>query len=449
MSSGNTSSPLQVARSLADYVTTLRPEHLSDRSIDVALCCLLDLLGAAAAALDNLGVQAARRAAVPLYGTGNVNLWFTGTTGSACAALLANSAAAAALDLDDGYRRARGHPGAAVIPTVLAGLTQDLPADALIAAVVAGYEVGVRMSMGRLSYAPSGAWSPHAVIAAAGRLNQSSATHMTQAFGIAAQTAPALPALAGMAGSDVKEGIPAGVVAGYAALKLAEAGFIGPATMLDDENLFAGGKILDGLGGVPLIEGTYFKPFGCCRHIHGALDALLHLQREHGFTRDDIASIDVHTYRATFNLANRPVPHDLVDAQYSVPHCLAVCAWHGSDALLPLQDAHLNDPAVNDLARRIAVHHDAGIEPLFPARSPSWITVTLRSAKRLHSPLVDPRGDPGNPMDWTQLVSKFLTATAHTLTEAHQQAIIKSVARLRAGDVGPLRQALAYPVRNR
>lgn len=102
MPSGNTLRPSQVASTLAAYVADLRPDHLSARSTELALCCILDLLGAAAAALDRPGVQAARRAAVPLYGTGNVALWFTGTTGSTCAALLANSAASAALDLDDG-----------------------------------------------------------------------------------------------------------------------------------------------------------------------------------------------------------------------------------------------------------------------------------------------------------------------------------------------------------
>jgi 2-methylcitrate dehydratase PrpD len=439
----------EVAGALADYVSALRPAQLSPHTIDIALCCILDLLGAAAAALDNPGVQAARRAAVPLYGAGPVAIWFTGATGSSSAALLANSTAAAALDLDDGYRRARGHPGAAVMPAVLAGLStaasRPRTADELIAAVVAAYEVGVRMAMGRLSYAPSGAWSPYAVIAATAHLEGISAEVITQAFGIAAQTAPALPALAGLVGSDVKEGIPAGVVAGHAALRLAQAGFTGPAAVLDDRRLFAGDAILDGLGGVPLIEGSYFKPFGCCRHIHGALDALLQLQAEHGVAREDIAAIAVHTYRATFNLANRAAPQDLVDAQYSVPHCLAVCARHGADALLPLQAAHLADPAVNALARRITVHYDAAIGPLFPARSPSRITITLSTGQRLQSAQVDPRGDPGNPMSWDQLKSKFLTATAGRLSPDHQAAVIEGVAQLRSGDVTPLRLALARP----
>ncbi|QEI04475.1 MmgE/PrpD family protein [Pigmentiphaga aceris] len=437
----------EVASRLAHYIATLRRDQLSPHTIDIALCCILDLLGAAAAALDDAGVQAARRAALPLYGPGPIDIWFTGLTGSTGAALLANSTAAAALDLDDGYRPARGHPGAAVIPAALSMLSAerapDPTADALLVAVVAGYEIGARMSMGRPAYTPSGAWSPYAVIATLGSLHATPAATIAHALGIAGQTAPALPGLAGIVGSDIKEAIPAGVTAGYCALRLAEAGVTGPAAMLDDEALFIRAPILAGLGETPLIDGTYFKPFGCCRHIHAALDALIQLRQEHGFAPEDIARIDVHTYRATFNLANRPQPLDLIDAQYSVPHCLAVCAWHGGDALLPLRAAHLRNADVNDLARRVVVHHDADIEPLFPARSPARISVTLRDARCLHSPLTDPRGDPARPLSWTALIAKFVTASAHGLSPSHQQAVIDGVMQLGRGRLTPLRQALA------
>ncbi|HZG18434.1 MAG TPA: MmgE/PrpD family protein [Herbaspirillum sp.] len=437
-----------VANLLAEHVLHLESTDLSPHTRDIVLCCLLDLLGAAAAALRHPGVAAARAVAPSLYGAGDCPIWFSGTTANTCAALLANSNAAAALDLDDGYRPARGHPGAAVIPAALAMLSwPGVTAEQLMLAIVAGYEAGVRMSMGRHAYAPSGAWSPYAVIATIGRLQSCDAHAMAQAFGIAAQTAPALPALAGMAGSDVKEGIAAGVVAGYTALQLAAAGFTGPAPVLDDPALFAGARIVDGLGDRPLIEGTYFKPYGCCRHIHGALDAFALLQREHALRPEDIDVIEVHTYRATFNLANRARPNDLVDAQYSVPHCLAVLACHGSTALLPLHRQHLADAAVHAMAQRVSVHHDASIEPLFPQRSPSWVRVRLRQGEPLCSPLTDPRGDPADPLDWAQLREKFLTASAATLDHQHQLAVITGVEALREGHLQPLREALGRAAR--
>lgn len=432
------------AWALAQYAAHANARPVSDATRHAVLKCLLDALGSAAAALDIPGVIAARQGAVRLLGDGEAPIWFTGSRGAVGAALLANSAATAALDLDDGYRRARGHPGAAVIPAALAvlGTRPDLGTDEVVASIVTGYEVALRIAMGRPSYAPSGAWSAYGVIAAIGRLQGASAAHIAHALAIAAQASPALPALAGLAGSDVKEGIPYGCLAGLAALEMATAGATGPTGIFDDPALFDARVILDGLGATPLIEGTYFKPFGCCRHIHGALDALLALRRQHPFEAEDIVGLEVYTYRATFNLANRAEPRSLVDAQYSVPFCLAAAAVGGENALLPLKESQLGDPRLLQLARRVTVHHDPEIEPLFPARSPSRVTVTLKGAQRLASPLVDPRGDPIRPMEGADLVAKFQQATAHTLGE-QQQAVLSAVEQFEQGDAAPLGQALA------
>lgn len=435
---------LGLALQLARHAAQVDSATLSPATRAAVCRCVLDAIASAGAALDQPGVQAAQQAAPVLHGAGGVPLWFTGRTASVGGALLANSAATAALDLDDGYRMARGHPGAAVIPAALA-LAHALPqttAGDLMAAVVAGYEVGVRLAAARTSYAPSGAWSGFAVAATAGRLLGTDAETLAQALAIAAQTAPALPALAGLAGSDVKEGIPAGAASGWAALQLALAGFTGPMAVLDDARLFNAPAALHGLRSTPLIEGTYFKPFGCCRHIHAPLQALLQLQAQHSFDASDVDGIEVYTYQATFSLSNRPRPDSLVEAQYSVPYCMALCLLHGADALVPLRAAHLADAQVGRLAQRTVVRHDATIEPLFPARSPARVAVALADGSRLESPLTDPRGDPDRPLSTAELERKLRVATRATLPPARQQALIDAVARLHAGDVRPLLAAL-------
>lgn len=435
------------AHALAHYIAHPTQRPCSAATRHAALKCLLDALASAAAALDVPGVIAARRGAVRVLGPGDNPIWFTGSAGSLGAALMANSAATAAQDLDDGYRRARGHPGAAVVPAVLAMLAEraHLGRDDAVASVVAGYEVGLRVAMGRPAYAPSGAWSPYGVIAALGRLRGDGEEQIAHALAIAAQAAPALPALAGIAGSDVKEGIPYGCLAGLVALEMAAAGTTGPTRIFDDPALFDAGTILEGLGepgATPLIEGAYFKPYGCCRHIHAALDAFLELRQAQPFETEDIAAIEVHTYRATFNLANRPAPTSLVDAQYSVPFCLAAAAVDGARALLPLKDVMLHDPRFLRLAGRVVICHDPAIEPLFPERSPARIVVTLADGRRLASPLVDPRGDPARPLAWSDLEDKFLQASAHTLGAQRQAAVLAALARFEGGDPAPLRQVL-------
>lgn len=441
MPNGNDSGQVEpVALQLGRYTAGLDAKRFSSGTTEAVYRCVLDAIASAAAALGQPGVSAARAVAPVLLGSGEVPLWFGGGSGSIGAAMLANSTAAAALDLDDGYRMARGHPGAAVIPAALA-LLPGLPnasVDDFFAAVVAGYEVGVRLAAARTSYAPSGAWSGFAVVATAGRMLGASSEAIAHALAIAAQTAPALPALAGIAGSDVKEGIPAGVVCGWSALQLAMAGFTGPIAILEDTRLFDSQAVVRNLGATPLIDGTYFKPFGCCRHIHAPLEALLHLQSEQGWAAEDIVDIEVLTYQATFNLSNKPHPATLVEAQYSVPYCLALCLLHGSDALVPLKTAQLNDADVHNLANRISVIHDLAIEPLFPKRSPARVVVNLAGGHRMESPLMDPRGDPDRPMSWADLERKLRTATRDTLSPTVQQGLLDGIRALRNGKRDPL-----------
>ncbi len=433
-----------IALQLGHYVAGLSFGILDAKTKEAVMRCVLDTLVSAAAALALPGVKASQHAAQALYGAGRSTLWFTRSDVSEAAALYANSAAACALDLDDGNRMARGHPGAAVIPTALA-LAYNHPqitVQDFMAAVVAGYEVGIRMATAKPNYAPSGSWSGFAVVATAGRMLGVNAEIIAQALAIAAQTAPALPALAGLAGSDLKEGIPAGVASGWAALQLAQAGFAGPTAMLDDPELFDLDTILHNLDGRPLINSTYFKIFGCCRHIHAPLEAFLHLQAIHGFSARDIVKMDVYTYRATFNLSNKPHPLTLVEAQYSVPYCLALCAVQGSDALLPLETCYLSNAEVIDLAERVQVVHDASIEPLFPIRSPAWVAVNLANGVRLESPLMDPRGDPDRPLTWDDLEHKLTVATRSTLSETQQRTLLDGVAALRKEEWEPLLRAL-------
>ena len=132
----------------------------------------------------------------------------------------------------------------------------------------------------------------------------------------------------------------------------------------------------------------------------------------------------------------------MIEAQYSAPYCLALCAVHGPDALVPIHQTHLIDPAVLSLAAKVAVRHDPEIDSLFPERSPAWVSVHLTDGRLLTSQLTDPRGDPARALTWSALQSKFITATRKTLPGPLQERILKSVDLLREGDLEPLRAAL-------
>ena len=107
--------------------------------------------------------------------------------------------------------------------------------------------------------------------------------------------------------------------------------------------------------------------------------------------------------------------------------------------------ALLEDAEVSDFACRIQLEHDPALEALFPLRSPARVVATTRRG-RFASAITDPRGDPGTPLSTSDLEAKFLAATRYVLAPARQQTVLAGVARLREGELAPLRRALHAPL---
>jgi 2-methylcitrate dehydratase PrpD len=424
---------------IAQYVDEARSEPLSEHVRQAAWRCILDLLSAAGAATDDPGTAAVRRVALTTLGSGSVPVWFSGESGSVKGAAWANSAAAAALDLDDGHRLAMGHPGAAVIPAALAvGHDTGAALDDVIAAIVIGYEVGVTVAAARLAYGTTGTWSSYAVVAAAAALRRTPPDVLMHALGIAGESAPNQAFLStpapppGPEGSDVKEGIPWSVVTGLAALDLAEEGMTGPRNILDSTAHYRFPDPLT-LGLEPQICRTYVKLYACCRHVHAPLDALGQLVSEHDLRPESIDAIHVETYDRALQILNGPSPAHLVDVQYSVPYCLGLRMLDGPSALLPLTVDGLAREDVTALARKVSLAVDPALDSRYPQETLARVTVTCGD-RSFVSDVTAPRGEASDPLTWEELEDKFVTATRLVAAPASQQGVLASIRSSMKGD---------------
>lgn len=434
---------------LAAHVAQAREAPLSDEAREAAARCVLDLVAAAAAGVNAPGPRAVRAASLSTFGPGSSPIWFTGGRTGLSGAVWANSAAAAALDLDDGHRLARGHPGAAIIPAVFALAQQEnVSTEALLKAIVAGYEVGVAVGAARRFYANTGMWAGYGIVAGAGLLRGTVPAKLAHAFAIAGASAPNQlhagggPAFPSLEGSDVKEGIPWSAVTALSALALAEAGHTGPLALLDVDDHFRVGEIATGLGSRLYVARAYFKFLSCCRHVHAPVEALLGLIAEHGLDPASIGSIEVDSYSGALRLANRPEPAGFTDVQFSIPYCLALVAFHGREALLPLTQASVALPEVVALARKVALRLDPALDAQFPAQTLTRVAVTA-GGRRFVSPVVGPRGEADAPPSWSDLEDKLRVATRLVATPAQQTVLLDGARRLREGDHRPLAAALA------
>jgi 2-methylcitrate dehydratase PrpD len=102
------------------FISDTRFEDLPDNVIHQAKRCLLDTLGALLAGSDTPVVRIMSSFATKYFRGTEATILVSGERVSPVGAALANGYACNALDIDDGYRMVKGHPGACVLPVLLA-----------------------------------------------------------------------------------------------------------------------------------------------------------------------------------------------------------------------------------------------------------------------------------------------------------------------------------------
>lgn len=149
-------------------------------------------------------------------------------------AALANGLAANALDIDDGHRLVKGHPGASVLPAVLAAAEErNAGLREFLAALAAAYDVAIRAGFvlqRHDAYCHStGAWGAVGAAAGAANLFGLAGPTLCHALSTADFHAPLAPVMRSVAAPSMdKDGVGWGAMAGM----LAREGFTGKPSLL-------------------------------------------------------------------------------------------------------------------------------------------------------------------------------------------------------------------------
>lgn len=369
--------------------------------------CLLDLLGSMlAGALAPVSGAAAAAAREQWPGAG-APLVYSGGTAHPAGAAFAGGVMANALDIDDGYRPVKGHPGAAVIPAALAaGCATGAAGDELLAAIAVGYEValatGLLTHAGYADYHASGSWAAAGAAAVTARLLGLPRGPTLHALGIAEYHAPISPMVRCLdAPAMVKDGIGWGSMVGVASAYLARAGFTGiPPALAQD------GPVTGSLGESFRLEELYFKPYACCRWAHPAIAAALQVAREHDLTPAGIGAIVVETHSLGARLGGSR-PRDTEEAQYSIPFPVAAALVHGRVGPRQVLGEGLDDEAVLALAGRVRLVAAADLDALFPGRCLARVRVLTAGGREATSAVHAAPWDPDRPPTDDELEQKF------------------------------------------
>ncbi len=362
----------------------------------------------------------------------------TGRKATVRAAALINGTAAHAIEFDDIYREAIYHPGAPTIAAALAA-TQDSGAngEALIKAVIAGYEISTRIgaAMGRAHYRywhNTGTIGTFGATAAAASIYRLDPRQYAHALAISATFAAGLQQAYRM--DSLCKPLHAGraAEAGITAALMAREGLTGALDVLEAE---AGmgramsdgpdwGKAIATLGRDYHITRMTVKNHACCGHTFAPIDGSLEAQAKLGVSADKIKSVRVATYRPALEVAGYDQPVTPTEARFSLKYVVASALTHGSVRLAAFEPERMADPVTRALMQRIDVVVDPDIDAAFPGRRAARITMETSDGRKAEYFQPNRKGDPELPLTDRELEHKFEELAVPVLGAAKAQALL-------------------------
>ena len=441
---------MQVTQVFARFAAQLSQRELPPEVLHHAKRAVIDWYASLYPGLNMPSVQLLEAALAEDLDRGDARLAL-GRAATARAAALINGTAAHAAEVDDSFRDAMYHPGAATIAAALAAAqaTQATGVE-FLRAVVLGYEVSTRIGvvMGRRHYqfwhntGTMGSFGAAAAASSLLRLDEVAFAHalalaatftagLQQAFRIEAM---AKPLHAGRAAE-----------AGVLAAQLAARGMRSSLDVLEgDAGL--GQAMSDGpdwsqvgatLGTDFHIARLSFKNHIGCGHTFAAIDGALALQQAHGFSPADIDSVHLGVYRPTLDIAPHVDPQNADQARFSLHYMVASALVHGSVRLSAFEPERLADPATRALMQRITKALDPEVDAGFPGRRAARVAITLRDGRRFSHLQPDRKGDPEWPLSDVDLEGKLLELAAPVIGEPAARALLARIWSLSANPCLP------------
>lgn len=386
---------------------------LPEMAVGFGQRCLLDLIGVAAAGRRTDLSRIISDHAVDHFGPGRhgVAMLFDGRVVSPAGAALAAGMTIDSIDAHDGHKITKGHTGAHQFPALLAFTAAEARTDGadFLASLVVGYEfatrAGIALHASAVDYHTSGAWGAVGAAALGARVLRLDTTRTLEAIGIGEYHGPRSQMMRVIDHPTMlKDGSGWGAMAGVSATYLAADGFTGaPALTVTDPAL---DPIWADLGDRWLIAEQYFKPFPVCRWAQPAVEATLSLARDHRFDPALVAKVEVTTFHEAARLATVEV-NTTEQAQYSLPFPVAAALARGRLGAAEVTAPTFDDPEIQRLARAVAIVEDPEHNRAFPANRYARVTIELDDGTRLASQDHEPRGDPENHLDDTEIRAKY------------------------------------------
>jgi len=394
---------------------------------DVLRAAVIDAVGCGLFGLTTPACRIVQAFAAEQGGPAQATLWASGGRQvSSANAALAIGTAIHGFDFDD-HSRAKVHPGAAVLPAVLAlGELHHSDGATCLAALAAGYEVMTRVSLAAnpsssrmRGWHLTGTCGTFGAAAAAAVILGLDAPTTASALGLAGTQSAGLWAFNADGAMSKRLHPGRSSQSGIIAALLASKGFEGPRHILEAED---GGflaatsdavrvdEVGRELGTVWRAEGVCFKPYACCGSNHACIDAARELAAEHGFTAAEVRCVVAGISRVVERQTGFVYrPTTVLNAQMSLRYNVAVALVDGQALIDQFTEERIVDPVVCDLASRVDVEVDPEMDAVYPGRYAGIVTIELRDGRRLTRRVDYSKGMPENRMSAADIAAKCLS----------------------------------------
>lgn len=442
---------------IADYIADFSYGGIPHEVVERSKLVILDTIGAmiAAANPSYLAGGIIRDHVLDQGGSGEASVVGKGVKVPATSAALANGTLAYLCDVESYHVKAVLHESAVVFPAAFAvAERENLGGSDLLAAFVLGIDMETRLSY---AISPTGMYARgfHPTVVAgclgaavsAGKLLALNRGELANALGLAAAQSSGLLSWE----SDVTEmsrPFGCGVAAqnGIKAALLAGSGFGGPEVFEGKYTVFDAfsgeahaEELLDGLGSRFEVMNLTFKRYSSCAFTHPGIDAFLKIMDIRGLKVEDIEEVTVRFPANGAKLIDRSLLRS-----HNIQYVLSVAAYRGQimfdDILFERRGG-----GIPELAERVELIYDEGLDHYFPETMPTIVEVTTRDGHVFTEREDSAKGTLENPLSSVEVRDKYHRLAGTVLDEAVAKEIENAVDRLdKMGDVGDLAELIRW-----
>jgi len=435
-------------RALAKFAAELTHDMIPPSVIERIKLCLLDTFGCGLFGSTLPWTRIVADFVRYLKGPQESTVWGHPFKVSAPDAALANGTAVHSFELDDLHKTSIVHPGGVVITSAIAMAEHigKCKGKELIAAIVAGYEVAIRVGMSvgtshlQKGFHPTGTNGTFGAGAAAGRILNLDSEKMTHDLGIAGTQAAGLMAAQYSAmvkrmhaGRAAQSGV-------YGAL-LAQKGLTGITNILEAEyggycKVMADSSDMNiltaGLGETYETRQVGFKPYAAGGSTHTAHEAVKFIMEKNSLTADMIDKVTIRATTATYQHTSwRYNPEGVTSAQMNMQYVVSVTALTGDIFIDQFTEEKINDPKIIEFSRKVDVIADPELDKLGSEFRHAVIAAIKIKDGRIFCERVDTaKGSIKNPMSHDEVIHKYEVLAGKVLNQnrvAELQAMVQNL----------------------